>query len=254
MRYLNLVLLLFWINTLFSQQLKLSIKTGAANSLAAPLAIHQGFAYKTVSSSFLRPSIGLELGCERESMYRIIGGVVLSPVSSSFDFNSRNIDLSQSYSPVLIAYDYNVQLYVGIEKKMLKNSAPQYKNYFSLVGGIGLNYFYYKSDETGLYTVSYGKTKSGETLSGMDVGITHNIFGAPSVFGGIRYNITNTKGERVVILELLVNHGLVKYFDWRIKYQIDSQERIDYLPEKGFNIQFNVIVPLFNFSKSKKQR
>ena len=118
--------------------------------------------------------------------------------------------------------------------------------------GIGFNYFYNKSDETGLSVVSFGKTRSGETLIGMDVGIKNNIFGAPSVFGGARYNITNSKGKRVVVLELLVNHGLVKYFDWRIKYDINGQQRIDYIPEHGFNIQINVIIPIFNFSKQKK--
>ena len=252
MRYLILFLLLVWNNNIFSQNWNLSVKTGAANSLAAPVFTKQGFAYKTVSHSWILPTLGLEFNRKGKNKNNFIAGAALFPVTGSFGYNSKNIDLSQSFMPGLGIYDYNVQLYAGIEHKFIKANAPLYKNYFSVTGGIGLNYFYHNSGESGIITYGQAKTKNGETLIGMDAGIDRNVFSAPSVFCGLRYNITNARGKKVAMLELMLNEGLVKYFDWRIMYDINGVQRIDYIPEHGFNIQFNVIIPVFNSYKKKK--
>ena len=252
MRYLILCPLLIWNNILLSQDWNLSVKTGAANSLAAPVSTKQGFAYKTVSHSWILPTIGLELNHAGKNKNNFIIGAALFPVTGSFGYNSKNIDLSQSVMPGLGIYDYNVQLYAGIEHKFIKKDAPLYKNYFSVTGGIGLNYFYHNSGESGIVTYGQAITRNGETLIGMDAGVSRNVFGAPSVFGAARYNITNAKGRKVASIEMLLNYGVVKYFDWRIIYEVNGIQRTDHIPEHGFNVQLNLIIPIFSFDKRKK--
>jgi hypothetical protein len=252
MKRLILFILLIWNTILYSQNWNLSVKTGAANSLAAPVFTKQGFAYKTVGHSWVLPSLGLEFNRTRKNKNNILIGAALFPITGSFGYNSKNIDLTQSIMPGLNIYDYNVQLYAGIEHKLLRKDAPLYKNYFSINGGIGLNYFYHNSGKNGIVAPSYGKTKNGENLIGMDAGISRNVFGAPSGFGGLRYNITNSKGKNVAVIELMLNYGIVKYFDWRVIYEVNGIEKVDYIPEHGFNVQINIIIPIFNFDKRKK--
>lgn len=234
-----------------AQDLSLSIKAGAANSLAAPSSATKGYAYKTTSHLSPYPTLALELSyLKRKSTTEYFIGLGIQPVFTGFGLNEKNIDLSQSYGAGLIIGDYNYQLYLGARRNFSKN-LKLHQNYLSIHGGIGFNYFPLYTGEDGTQVNSSGKTFSGENLTGMEVGITRNVFGAPSIFAGIEYNIRNPRGKKILGVELTANYGLIKYFDWRVSYQLNGQTRNDYIPEKGLNVQLTLKIPLITFKNKR---
>ena len=252
----GMIMLIFLHNiSCVGQSWELSLKAGAATDIAAP-ASSGGFAYKTIRSNTIRPSLAIQVSKYKpESSFGFFCGLALQPVTNSFAFNERNINLTSSYGGTLAGGENVIQLYGGIEKGFQNLKSPNYKNYFSAVLGLGLNYYYFRPSipNAGIKINHQAMTKAGEQIVGSMFGEDRYIVGAPSVFTGLRYNITDSKGKVVVILESAINIGLIKYFDHRITYQINGIERQEFLPERGWNIQFNIIIPITRFKKTKNR-
>jgi hypothetical protein len=128
------------------------------------------------------------------------------------------------------------------------------KNYFSVTAGVGLAFTLNKFNDDWSYTSMPERyqTRNGGLVEGYSSNMIKPRFPlAPSVYGGVRYNITNKKGNVVFIVELLVNYGLSPYYHQTINYTLDGVVKRDILKEKGFCTQLNLIVPLYSFRKKK---
>lgn len=255
--FVQLILLLL-INTidLFPQKPQLSLKLGAAKTFAAPFGISQGYAYKNYSEIYPYPTIAIEYSkYDRKNSDIIFCGISLQPVIYSGGFNYRNIKPG-SVSRQLGIGNLSLQLYSGVEKKFHRASVAGYKNFFTWVGGLGLN-INGPFDHNGYYDVTtddMGSTYDGKQITGSDLYFKNaQFFIAPSIFTGFRYHIRNKKGKDILTIELIANYGITRYFDYAIQYKIDGQTAEDKLGEKGLNIQINVKIPLKTFGKKRKQ-
>lgn len=73
---------------------------------------------------------------------------------------------------------------------------------------------------------------------------------SPSVYAGLRYNITNRKGREVFIIELKGSCGLTPFYKQTVDYTLDGVMKRDVLKQYGPNLQLNIIVPLHTFRKT----
>lgn len=230
-----------------SQYWGLSIKPGAAIGIVASGNATTGYAYLSRSFLMPRPAFAIEFSrINLSKKYNFICGITLLPVTNSFAFNDQNIDLSKAFGGSPDGGEYAIQIYAGAEKKFNRRKSGSYRNYFSVIAGIGLNDYTFRPayPELGVTVTNYAETLNGEQLTGTSFGYSSFRTGAISVFCGIRYNITNPAGKIVAVLELASNYGITKYFDHRITYRINNEHRLDFLAEKGGNIQFNIKIPV----------
>jgi hypothetical protein len=238
-----------WAN---SQDTNLSLKVGAAKILNAP-ASTIGFAYKTFAPASPYPALHLEFKKKDFLNKRIalLAGISGIPTFGEFTLNKENIKSGYSRSS-RYSY-YSLQLYTGIELSFRNPKKKPFRNYFSIFSTVGFN-FSAGEELTPEILADDGITNNGGVFTGSRYTVEQGKFLSPSLQAGVRYHITNSKGREIIALELMTNYNLSRYFSYTFRYQIDGVDKVDYVAEKGFNIQFNVIVPLFNFSKSKKQR
>lgn len=177
---------------------------------------------------------------------------------TDFSPNPKNIVLSSgtvsdpSFGFSFVGSPAKTVVYVGIEKYLNRDTRKPSKNYFSVEAGLGFAFTLNRLDD---WTYSVSKTyqtKSGGQLEGYISNFERPKFPiAPSIYGGVRYNITNKTGNEVLIFELMVNYGLTSFYNARLDYKIDGKPRQDLLKEKGFNTQLNVIVPLLSLKKGR---
>ena len=144
-------------------------------------------------------------------------------------------------------------LYAGMERYLRKNTAAPSKNYFSIFGGAGFAFTLNRLSDwqitrTKQYTTYDGMTVDGYTSTYVKPAFTPAL----SLYGGIRYNITNRRGNEVLVAELLANYGLSPFFKQTINYNLNGMPKQDILKEKGVCLQLNILVPLYSFNKQKK--
>jgi hypothetical protein len=248
---IKLFLLIFVITVserINGQDNQFSLKVGAAKFLQAPASSSSGFAYKTLAPSSPYPTLHFEY--KRENFFKkrisLLAGISGIPTFGEITLNEKNIKSGYSRS-ARYSY-YSLQLYGGAEISFKKLQKPPYKNYFSIFATAALNLS--AGEELKPVMLSDGGvTNNGEVFSGTKYTVEQGRFLSPSVQAGLRYHITNSKGKDVIILELMMNYNLRQYFAYTFRYQINGVDRVDYVPEKGFSIQFNVIIPLFRTEK-----
>lgn len=173
--------------------------------------------------------------------------------------NFKNIDPSSTinngggYYFEISGAPAKTTLYGGMEKYLQKNTAAPSKNYFSIIGGAGFSFTLNKfSDWQATWNRQY-TTYDGITINGYTSDYIKPAFTpALSLYGGIRYNITNRKGNEVLVAELLFNYGLTPFYKQTIDYNLNGLPKQDILKEKGVCLQLNLIVPLYSFNKQKK--
>lgn len=147
-------------------------------------------------------------------------------------------------------------VYAGFEWYLNRDALRPNKNFFSVVAGVGVAFTLNKLDGWG-YTspLQRFQTRNGGIVEGYASEMMRPRFPlAPCVYAGLRYNITNRKGNVAFIIELLVNYGLAPYYREAIDYTLDGVPKRDMLRETGPNIQLNLIVPLHSFGKKKGRR
>lgn len=159
-----------------------------------------------------------------------------------------------------------IRFYAGLEKRIgTKNITPS-KNYFSVFGGLGISYNFPGADPdqwTG-GEMSDGLTSAGKYFQGIYEQDLVYVPGyklkirshsahtfTPDIFGGIRWNIRNKKGNTALAVELVCNYGLMTKFYNDIPFTLDGQPAGERLKDKGVNMQINVLIPLKNFGKKK---
>ena len=250
--YLNVFFLMSVIHS-YSQKPQLSLKIGAAKTFAAPFKISEGYAYKNYSKLQPYPTLGFEYSTtSKEKSCTYLAGISFQPVVYSGSFNYKNIQpssVSRSEQVVAIV----TLLYGGIEKRFCNTDIPNKRNYFTWVGGIGINFSGLYGDAEFSSTEDIATAYDGKRISGSKLFIKRaNWYIAPTVFTGIRYHIRNKKGTGILTLELITNYGIIRYFDYAVQYKIDGKPAEDRLGEKGFNIQFNVKIPLVTFGKKSQ--
>ena len=238
---------------LYSQKPQLSLKAGTAKTFASPFKISEGYAYKNYSKLQPYPTLSFEYSRKsKEKSFTYLAGISFQPVVYSGSFNYRNIQPS-SVSRTGQVVTIVTLLYAGMERGFCNTESSNYRNYFTWVAGIGVNFSGLFGDEEFLSTEDMATTHDGKRISGSKLFIKRaNWYVAPTVFTGIRYHIRRKLDTRVFSLELITNYGITRYFDYAVQYKIDGVPAEDRLGEKGFNIQFNVKIPLVTFGKKKK--
>jgi hypothetical protein len=230
------------------QDNQISVKVGAAKLLTAPASSSKEFAYKAIAPPSPYPVLHIEY--KKEDFFKkrvaLLAGISGIPTFSDLTLNEENI--KSGYSRASRISYYSLQIYAGAEFIFKNPQNPLYKNYFSISGAFALN-LSGGEELTPEMLSDGGVTNSGEIFSGTKYTVEQGRFLSPSLQTGVRYHITNSKGRDVIILELQMNYNLSRYFSYTFRYQVNGVDRVDYVAEKGFNIQFNVIIPLFNFSK-----
>jgi len=248
------ILHVFFVSNLFSQSNQLSIKIGAAKTFAAPSGTSEGFAFKNISVTYPYPTLAVEYawGKKKKTNVDFYAGVSFQPIWYNGTFNYKNVKPG-SLSFTTSSGFYAPMLYTGADIKVrkAKKVMPAYKNYFFITVGGGLCLAGIdKNEHTGFQVQSYGMTYDNKIIMGGEMLLKRaQLPIAPTVFGGIRYHITNSKGKPVVVLELIANYGITRYIDYAVQYEIDNQHKEDRLGEKGINIQLNVIIPIHAFKK-----
>jgi hypothetical protein len=142
-------------------------------------------------------------------------------------------------------------IYGGFEKYLNRDISRPSKNYFSVFGGAGIAFTLnsLKADWS-ITTNQKFYTREGGIAEGYTSNFSRSrIPIAPFVYGGIRYNITNAKGNDVVIIELRGSYDLAPYYRQTIDYTLNGVAMQDRLKPKGFSLQLNLIVPLYSFRK-----
>jgi hypothetical protein len=239
---------------IFSQDWVIYLKPGAAMGIAALGSSSTGYIHKKVPRKIPFPSLGFEVsrGFPGKGT-KFFGGIKIFPVAIGYIFNERNVDVSRSYGGGLSGLDFGLQVYGCVNKSFRKEKWPEYKNYFSFFGGLGFGFFPKGNTDFDIRVNEFGITKNGEQFSGTDFNWVNNIPGAPIIIAGVRYHITNSKGKDVAVVELATGINLIKYFDHRVTYQLNGQNRIDYLAEKSIDVQLNVLIPIKTvYKKSMK--
>jgi hypothetical protein len=253
--FLVLVGLVYGSNSYSQNHWDVAIKPGAAIGIVVPGMSTTGYFHTTKSHLMPFPSFGAEVRCERnERKAGYFGGIVFLPVTSTYGVNSKNIKPNTDYSASFGGGEYAVQIYFGAEKRITNIHNKINKNYFSVLGGIGFNTYLnqQRPGDPETQINEYAETYSGKIIEGTSFGAGHYVSFAPSFFGGIQYNIRNTKGKVVVMIQLMCNYGLTKLYDHKISYLLDGVMTTEYLSERGGNIQLNVKIPLFGFKKNKR--
>jgi hypothetical protein len=160
-----------------------------------------------------------------------------------------------------------LRLYAGIEQRIGKKEIPPYKNYFSVFAGLGLTINSFGGPGDGTYGTSpdYGTTKDGRQFqspyTGSSLGGPYSklvyaeskFISTPTIFGGLRWHIRNKKGNDAMVVELLGNYGLGRYYNYYMPYTLDGVEYTDALGEKGVCVQLNILIPLHNYRKKKRK-
>ncbi|HET6996641.1 MAG TPA: hypothetical protein VFI06_16715 [Chitinophagaceae bacterium] len=240
---------------------QIRLKTGY--SLLYPSPGGKGFAYKTVNGT----STSVVLGGEYSHPLKNGKGSwhVGFTFQDGYSFptpNEKNlvpVNLAAPASqPGQISFYFfgspaKTVVYGGFEWYLGRNHLNPRKNYFSVVAGVGLAFTLNRFEDWGYTSMPERyQTRNGGVVEGYSSNIIRPRFPlAPSVYGGIRYNVTNKKGNVVFIVELLVNYGLSSYYRQTIDYTLDGVAKRDILKEKGFCTQLNLIVPLYSFRKKK---
>jgi len=230
--------------------MQISLKVGASKILKPPTHSTEGFAYKTISPFWVYPSLHVE--AKKPDFFgegkSFLSGISFIPTFNDLSINEKNFQSGSGRS--LRATAYSFQFYFGVEKSLQSFKAPKYKNFFSLIAGLGLNLSGGNMHDA-IYFGDYGITKQGELFEGTYYTIERGRYLSPILLTGIKYNITNASGKVVVSIELMANYNLSQYFSHTLRYKIDGTNRVDYLREKGFQILLNINIPVFNLKKNK---
>ena len=173
-------------------------------------------------------------------------GISGIPTFGENSFNENNV--RSGYSSIARISYYSLQPYFGLELNPRNPRKETFRNYFSVSTTVGFNL----SDGNELTPeILYdgGVTNNGDAISNVRYTVEQGRFLSPSFQLALRYHITNRNGKEILLLELQTNYNLTRYFSYTYRYQINGVDRVGFVAEKGFNIQFNVIIPLIKFGK-----
>jgi len=237
-------------------QSQLRFKPGMSFTFPSPSG--KGYAYKLTPGS----QSSITLGGEYSHTLRNKKGSwhvgftfhdgFIQPTPNEKNLIPQNLDQSSQFGFRVWAAPAKTVVYAGYEKFIGRNLAKPRKNYFSVVGGLGLAFTLNRLNWQTTIPEKY-LTHNGGTIEGYTSNITKNAFPvAPCVYAGVRYNVNNKKGNTVLILELVGSYGFSSFYRETIDYTLDGAARRDVLKEKGFSVQLNVIVPLCSFGKKRK--
>jgi hypothetical protein len=243
----------------------LRLKLGAVKTFASP-GVSVGYAFKNSSRVSPYPVFGLELAKRlRNRNHHVFVGVSfdIQGFSESLIYKNFQTVISDGGGLGLVLATW--RLYAGFELRIGRKTEPKNKNYFAVFGGMGLTLNPFGGSGEGPISTgkSEGITKNGEHFLSpytpgsfmgdyqTQVYVKREFPITPTVFAGIRWHITNKKGNDALILELLANYGLGRYYNYHMPYTIDGVNHEDVLGEKGVCIQFNILIPLVNFKKHK---
>ena len=223
-------------------------------SLLFPSPGGRGYAFKTVPGIGSSVVIGAEFSHpfkNKKGAWQV--GFTFQDGVSQPSPNKRNLLPMNQASPPSGGFSFlgapaKTVIYGGFEKYINRDYTRPSKNYFSVVGGVGLAFTLNKLKDWEYTSNATYMTRDGGIVNGYTSRFVAPSFPvAVSLYGGLRYNITNRKGNEVLIIELVVNYGLTPYYKQTIDYVHNGVPRTDVLKEKGANIQLNLIVPLHSF-------
>lgn len=166
--------------------------------------------------------------------------------------NSKNL-FPSNHNPVTFLFldgPAKTTIYAGIEKYLNRDYSNPSKNYFSIFAGAGVTFTMNKLKDWQVTTDQKFYARDGSVIEGYTSNYYRAKFPvAPMLYGGIRYNITNRKGNEVFIIELRTNWELAPYYRQTLDYTRDGVAMQDKPSHKAFSFQLNLIVPLFTFHK-----
>ena len=241
---------------------QLRLKLGATKNFRSPPGMSTGFAYKSGVSNSPYPGFGLEYSKPlKNGRSFFLAGVSFDMLSYSTVLNEKNFStIATGGIPQVITGVFKP--YIAYESRFSKKELPPHKNYFTWFVGLGLtinpfskkgtfamaNYDYRDPNAYG----TYGITNDGRELKGSELYISNQTNFSAAAIAGLRWHIRNKRGSEIMLVELLVNYGLTRYYNYEHHYRLNGQPAFDRLGEKGFYVQLNVIIPLANFGKRKK--
>jgi len=230
------------------QTTEISLKLSAAKLLQLPGSNSKGFAYKINPPFYPYPAFHIEIS--KTNILKASDGILgisLTPTFSDLSVNEEKINILYNRSSTITFYSF--QFFAGIDKNLLVKDKRKNRNTFSISGGFGFNLS--GNWKTGTNFSDGGTTFSGENFSGTHYTIEKANLFSPIVFIGGRFHVLNKKGKEVLVLELGGNCAIDKYYAHTLRYQIDGTNRVDYIAEKGFSIQFSLVKRIISFGGKK---
>lgn len=252
--FICLILSLFIFQTHYSQSHpQLRLKTGFSGLFPSPGG--KGYAFQTTAGATGSVVLGGEYSHpfkNGKGAWHI--GFTFQDGENNPAPNKKNL-IPVNLAPPAFAFTgapAKTVVYVGIEKYIKRDYSKPSKNYFSVVAGLGLGFTMNKFGDWKFSKHEKYETRTGGIVEGYTSDFVKPSFPvAASLYGGLRYNITNKKGNEVLILELIANYGLTPVFKQTVDYTLNGNPQQDRLKEKGFCMQFNILVPLHTFFKRK---
>lgn len=257
-RFIKLIIPLLCCNHLAAQPYpQLRVKLGIIESIPTP-GLSKGYAYVSAEYAFASELIAFEFNKPLKSGKGAwFAGFSFEPTWSKPAANKENIvvtpgsNFSSGFGGDVVMGNINL----GMERNLGKKRNNPTQNYFSVFGGTGIAFPLNRISDYDYTIPGPFMTKKGETVEPMPSYTEHvNFPFSPIVFGGLRYNITNRKGNVILVLELLVHYGLTRYYNDHYNYKLNGVPTTDIVGEKGLNIQFNAILPIVSFKKARKKR
>lgn len=260
MKFLAILIVTSFVSLTSIAQYKPQIRLKTGISQLYPSPGGTGYAYKMASETSGSVVIGGEFSYPMKNRKAALHfGFTFQDGYTNFSPNPKNIVLSSasatapSFGFSFVGSPAKTVVYAGFEKYLNRDIKKPSKNYFSVEAGLGFAFTLNKLDGWTYSRSQTYQTKTGEQLEGYISNFEKPKFPlAPSIYGGVRYNITNKIGNEVLIFELMVNYGLTSFYNARLDYKVNGELRHDLLKEKGFNTQLNIIVPLVSFNKNRK--
>jgi hypothetical protein len=260
MRFIVIVILFCAINPKLIAQQKPQLRFKPGISLLFPSPGGTGFAYKNASQTSGSVVIGGEFSHPFKNK-KVAWQIGFTFQDSYQDLlpNKKNILPPNLLAPNNFGFRFygspaKTVVYAGLEKRIGRSNNKISKNYFSAVGGSGFAFSLNKYNDWSDTIQEKYFTRNGGILEGRIASWKRPKFPlAPCVYGGLRYNITNRKGNEILISELMVNYGLTSFYDMTIDYKLNGTPKQDKLKEKGVCIELNIIVPVFTFNKKRKK-
>ncbi len=248
---------------------QLRMRIGYAKSIVTSGKSDDNTIYKMYNEhSYHTSGIGIEYAKPLKSNKNnsLLLGVFFDGQSFALGVNTEKFSQAP-VSSILWSSKSPIRLYAGFEKRIGKKELEFHKNYFTFFGGLGISYngearpTVWEGKVIGDGVTTEGKYFQGEYIdgplfSGYYMGVharaAHVI--SPDVFAGLRWNIRNKKGNNAFGVELLMNYGLMTKLYLDMPYTLDGQPVSDRIKDKGVNVQLNMIIPLKNFGKRKKEK
>ena len=259
MRILSFAIIFILFSTHLTAQYKPQIRFKPGISRLFPSPGGKGYAYINNAYAYGSVVIGGEFSLPLKNKKTALQlGFTFQDMNTSLQPNQKNIvpinyDTTDPRGFYFLGAPAKTVVYAGFEKYLNRNLEKPWKNYFSVVSGAGFAFTLNKLKGWEYTRHQKYTSRKGELIEGVTSNyLRPDIQVGLSLYAGLRYNITNKKGNEVFIAELLFNYGITSFYTEAVDYKLNGMAQQDLLKEKGMNIQLNLIVPLFTFNKRKK--